>query len=207
MRGLDNIKTLLTPSFASGTTVIATTVVALGGVTFATSSGTGALYDWLFGETSSASQIQTAKTTLQTLNDTILGNTALNQLMFLLLWALIGLAVYVIIVGINRQVADISEDLDELGGNNTHAGEIRKEIIGKFILRCIFAGLWGIFILVSLKIYLPFSFLCAHIGGASLNTLNGWLFILAGAATMILTLHLHIVFVRLILLRTRIFVG
>lgn len=185
--------------------MLTATILTLGMVTFVTSSGSGALYDWLFGETSSASQIQTAQTTLQSINDAVLGNTVLNQLMFLVLWALIGLAVYVIIVGINRQVADIGQDLDDIGESNTLAKEIRKEIISKILLRLIFGSLWGIYLIVSIRIYFPFSFLCARVGGASLTTVNGWLFLGAAAATMFLTLHLHIVFIRLILLRTRIF--
>jgi hypothetical protein len=205
MRSLENIKALLTPSFASATTVIGATVVFLGGATLITSSESGSLYDWLFGETSSASQIETAKSALQTINDTVLGNSTLNQLLFFVLWALIGLAVYVIIAGINREVASVGEDLEDVTGRNTHLSEIRREIIAKAILRMVFIACWGIYTVFSIRVYMPFSFLCAHIGGSNLNELSGWLFIAAGTLTMVLSLHLHVVFARLVMLRTRLF--
>ncbi|MCW1908297.1 MAG: hypothetical protein KIH63_003055 [Candidatus Saccharibacteria bacterium] len=205
MRSLENIKELLTPSFASATTVIGATVVFLGGATFITSSDSGALYEWLFGETSSASQIETAKSALQTVNDTVLGNSTLNQLLFFVLWALIGLAVYVIIAGINREVSSVSEDLEDMVGKNTHTDEIRHEIITKAILRMVFIACWGIYAVFSVRIYLPFSFLCARIGGTQLSEISGWLFILAGTLTMLLSLHMHVVFARLVMLKTRLF--
>lgn len=204
-KNLQDIRDLLMPSFASGSIILTIGLISYAVITFMTSKTSGMLYEWLFGNSSSASQIQTAESTLSVINDTVLGNELLNKLLFLVLWALIGIAAYVVFVGVNRQVKSAGEALEDIGGRNSRASEVRMTILRNLLLRLIFLACWGIFIIFSVKIYFPFALLCARIGGSTLDQLSGWLFSLAGFVTFVLSLHLHLVFARLVALRTRLF--
>lgn len=205
MDRLRNIGNLLLPSLGSAAAVIGVTTAILGITTFATSKGDGRLYDWLFGANSSASQIETARNTIDSITGAIFGNAILNQLLFFVLWMLIGLAVYVILAGVNREVSTVNELREELHYANVRPAEIRREFIIRLVIRWVILAGWGIYWVVFIKIYLPFSILCAHIGAADFEHVGGWLYGLAAFVTLVLSLHLHVIFARLLVLRTRLF--
>lgn len=205
MDRLRNIGNLLLPSLSSAVAVVGIGLLILGVTTFASSNGSGTLYDWLFGANSSTAQIETARNTIDSISKAIFGNMVLNQLLFFVLWMLIGLAVYVILAGVNREVSTVNELREQLHYANVRPAEMRREFAIRLVVRWIVLAGWGIYWVVFVKIYFPFSILCAHIGVADLEHLSGWLFGAAGLITLILSLHLHVIFARLLVLRTRLF--
>lgn len=198
---------LLTPSWASAVACIITSIVVLTISSLAYNARTGFLYSVLFGPDSSADLIQSGRDTIDTLVQATFGNSILNKLIFFAFWCLIGLVIYFVLSGIGRTGAAISETAHRFHYFNARRKQFEEELGLRLIVGAIAVLVGFLYLTFFFRTLLPFSILSARIGISSLNDAGGWLYLLAGFATLSISLHFIIVLLRLLLLRPRLTSG
>jgi len=196
---------LLRPSLASMMATAFVSTLTLGIATQSYLSGSGVVYDFLFGPNSSSELIRSSQSTLSAFNNTVFGNPTLNKILYFAMWMLIGLITYMLLYGLSRGAQSAAEDVEEAGYANTNKKALLRNIGRRLALRLIVFIAWWVYIIFFVKILLPFSILAARIGAGNLPTLGGWLYGLLGLAVLAISLHIHVIFVRLLVLRVRLF--
>ncbi len=199
------LRMLLQPSTSSTISVIILSiliyVVAI--LTYATKSGL--IYRYLFGPNSSAELIKSSHDTVSALNNTVFGNPTLNKVLYFAMWMLLGLIVYIILFSFIRSVSSAAEDIEETTYTNIdpkggwHAIALRAGIRAAIIV------FWLIYWIFFIRILVPFSVLSAKIGVGNMPHATGFIYSLLGIIVLILSLHLHVICMRLIALKVRLF--
>ncbi|HSX53025.1 MAG TPA: hypothetical protein VLF90_01490 [Patescibacteria group bacterium] len=195
----------LLPSMLSGIIVMVLTPLILLGGTWSQGLGKGLLYDFLFGSNSSAELIQTSKGSFAAFGNTVFGNPLLNKVLFFVFWMLVGLIVYVLLHGFLRGVSTAAEEVEESQYVNADKAHNIKHLEVRAAVRLVVLAAWILYSVVFIKILLPFSVLVVRLSISGQSQGIGWLYALSGVITLILSLHLHVIWLRLFTLRVRVF--
>lgn len=207
MRDLRFTGLMLKPSLSSLAVSFGLTGTFLGILALSYTAKTGLIYDYIFGPDSSASLIETSKSSIEALNQVIFGNPTLNKILFFGFWMAIGLIVYLTLTGIWSSVNSAYSTVNEINYATAHKLRIDNDLKYRIILRIVAAMLWFIYSVFFLKIFLPFSILCGRISVGTLNLPSGWLYGLISIVVLEVSLHLHVVFARFFMLRPRLIGG
>lgn len=148
---------------------------------------------------------QAAKTTTTT-SDYAPDNTTqalISSAPLMVFWSLIGVVVYLLAVNIITAIQHAKEVQDELDYVNTNRKGLLKTVAVHFLIRCVVVAVWIPYILFFLHWVIPYVLTAANAG--SMLTFDG--IGVAALAILILavSLHIHVVFARLLLLKPRIF--
>lgn len=195
----------LLPSMLSGIMTVVLAVAILLGGTWSHGLGKGLLYDFLFGSHSSAELIQTSQGTFSAFGNIVFGNPLLNKILFFVFWMLIGLIVYVLLHGFLRGVSTAAEEVEESRYVNANKAHHFKQLEVRTAVRLAVITAWIIYSVLFIKILLPYSVLVVRLSIVSQAPGNSWLYALSGVITLLLSLHLHVIWLRLLTLRVRLF--
>lgn len=177
----------------------------MGGAIISYSIHNGVIYNLLFGSTSSTSQIETAKTTVHAFTDTVLGNAILNKVLFFGFWLTVGLVVYTVALGFNFYAGTFVTFWEELHEINSRKKLLQQQFRLRLLLQVIGLLLLTFFTVFFIKIFLPFSILCARISIGQWGNWAGLGYFMAGFTTLLLSFHIFTVLLRFAALRTRLF--
>lgn len=202
---LKRLGTLLSPSSLSGCLVVVASVLILLGATWSYSVGSGAMYDFLFGKNSSVELISSSQSALAAFANTVFGNPTLNKILYFAFWMLVGLFVYVVLFALLRGTSTAIRDAQEATYTNVKKLELFKSVVVRFGLRLVVILAWVIYWIFFVEILFPFSILAARIGLSELPRIMGWIYSPLSLLIMVLSLHIHTVFVRLLVLRVRLY--
>ncbi len=202
---LSRIRTLLLPSLLSAITTLSVSAVVLLAAVFSLSNGSGLIYDYLFGPGSSSDLISSARGSVDAFNNTVFGNVLLNKILYFGLWMLVGLLVYMILYLVIRGASAAAEDFEQTTYKNANAELLMREFAGRAGLRAIAALCWFMYWIFFIKTLLPFSVLSARIGADAMPGMNGWVYGAVGLLTIMLSTHIHVIFLRLVALKARLF--
>jgi len=178
-------------------------------VTLPVTQTSGILYDFLFGfDYDNASEfIGFARETVLVLSGTFFGNEILNKVLFFIFWLLLGTAVYFIAVSITGSITAANEVRSEMHYMNLHKRELEAQV-GKRIALHVLGGLnWLFYWILFLRILMPYISSLAQISVSNFSNLQGLFYGLAAFLLLMLSLHGHVIFLRFLLLRPRVFGG
>jgi hypothetical protein len=181
--------------------ILAIALLVITGVYYALGNGT--IYEFLLGKDSSAELISQSKGSLDTFSNTVFGNPILNKLLYFAFWMLIGLVVYFILYFIIRGASNTVENIEEAQYKSSRANDMLESTSFRLAVRLAFIGVWVGYCVVFLKLLLPFSVLSTRIAISDFPDPTGLLYGVLGVTVLLLSLHLHVVFLRLIALRVR----
>lgn len=139
------------------------------------------------------------------LADTLAHNQFVNNIPLWLFWAVVGMIVYYLATGIYEAFQYVAELEDEIGYVHARRNELIKMAVLRTLLRFIFLGLWVGYVQLFLHIGLPYSLAAAYIAGMNMLSLNGLEYALLALVVATVSVHFHVVFLRLTLLRVRVF--
>ncbi len=165
------------------------------------------LFKLLLGSDTSVELLDTTKSTVSSLSDVFLNNPTLNKLLFFSFWFLVGLVVYAIISGAGSSIDAVQKLHEDEQLLHMQKTKLEKEWVLKLALRATALFAWIIFITIFMKLLLPFSVLSFQVAGSSELSFSSVITGLFGFVILALTLHLHVVFLRCILLKPRIVGG
>lgn len=207
MKRLRFIGILLQPSAASMFITLLTTFLILGIYLLTYAGETGIFYELLAGPANSATLIEEAKSTVAVFNQTIFENSALNRFLFLAFWMLVGLVVYSILAATSASFESVHNNLQQLQYVNVKKKQYQASLITRLSLQLSTLVVWLIYVVFFYKLILPFSLLAGRIGITEIDTLSGVGYLVLSFVLLAASIHIHIVLLRLTLLRPRISGG
>lgn len=142
--------------------------------------------------------------TYRQITDNLAQNPVFSNAPLFLFWAAVGLIIYLLAINIVTAFGSGVRLEEELGYVNSQRSKlIRFEIIVAIVRAGILAG-WLLYVQVFLKLLLPYALAAAH--SARLNSApSGIGQISLAVLVLFIGIHLHLIFLRLLLLKTRVF--
>lgn len=194
---------VMLPSLASAVSVIIFGGVVLTAATFYYLSGSGLIYNFLFGNNSSVELQSQSRSTIVSFSNTVFGNPTLNKILYFAFWMLIGLLVYFLLYIVIKGTSSAVEEIEESKYTNASTKELTNQIIYRLLIRVVLIVSWIIYWILFIKSVLPFCVTATRVGAANLPSWNGISYMLLAGLLFALSLHVHIIFMRLISLRVR----
>jgi hypothetical protein len=205
MRNLKLAVLFCQPTLLSSAVTLFTAVALLAVANLSSLNRSGQLYDFIFGPGTPIDLIQRSRDTLTAINQTVFGNTVLNQVLFFGFWMMIGLFVYITIAIAREALSDTDQAVRYLRYVHARRQLIRHNFWVRTALRTgglLAAVLYG---WILIRLLLPFCIFCTRVGLSELNLLSGWGYCLLGLTTLLVVLHGGIIIARLIAVRPRLF--
>jgi hypothetical protein len=189
---------LLTPSLTSGTLCVLLAGVILGIFNWGSLVKRAFFYDYFFGPGGLVTTLQGGSSDETSLHTGLSGAVINDLLIFLAALTAGALVLFVLeIIQAARNRA-----AEAYGGQG-----MRREFATRLVVRTLVIAAWGAYGVVTLRLLLPFCVLAARVGIHLLWQWSGFAYLLFGALSLMLCLHLHVVFIRLLVLRPRLFGG
>jgi hypothetical protein len=200
---------LLQVSIGSLVTTFVLSLIILFVATLPVTQPSGSLYNFIFGsESRNAPEFINAATDVVTaLTQTVFGNETVNKVLFFILWLLLGTVVYLISASISNSVVAANNIRSELHYMNLHKEELKQELGKRVALHVVGVLNWLFYSIFFFRFLLPYSAAAARIGIVTNESWQGWLYLLLSICLLMISLHLHVVLLRFILLRPRMFGG
>jgi hypothetical protein len=200
---------LLTPSLLSGTVVLSLTAAICADSAWTYISNNQLLYDYLFGAYGFKTYLWQSSAHATALRNAFFGSLAAYYILVFVAATTGGLIVYTLLQGLSLFVSSTRRiwlELDTLGSTR-HA--ILAKLFSRLGLRTLSLVGWTIYAAFFFSTLIPFSVILIQTGVAHINNgaILGWLDCILAALLLTLAMHLHVIFVRLIFLRPRLFFG
>lgn len=200
---------LLSPSLLSITSSTVLSVFIIGGASWSYIRRESSLYEYLFGPYGLTTVLQNSTNALSAVNGAFSSPAAYN--IAVALFALfIGLLVYVFLEGMDHVAAKTAGALQEVELISDQAikkeAEHQAEI--RLGLRIATLVVWVLYLIFFARVIVPFCILMARLDTSHyLLTWSNVFSVLAGLAMLLLAMHVHVIFMRLLVLRPRLFGG
>jgi len=190
----------LLPSWLSGFVVALASVVIVVGTIFATQLHSSTFGLELFNARQAGAQASSFD--FKSITDNLAQNQVISNLPLFLFWAGIGVVVYFFAINIAGAFGSAVEMEREMAYVHAPRQRLIRNAALLTVARLLTLGIWLIYLQVFLRLLLPYALGAAHVATAS-GLLVGTLYAVLAAAVLIISLHLHVVMLRLIFLRTR----
>lgn len=197
---LNQLGDLLKPSWLSGlVVVVASLAIVFGSVAYLHYSGSS--WQLLL----SNQQQHEVESNSVALEQEVTGNVLVSNLPLLVFWAGVGMIVYSFIIALGdifRNVVELKEEMHYVHAN-------RKSLLGQailhLVLRAIFLTIWVIYVQYSIHILLPYVIALAYAGSGDIGLIYNMTYLAGAVVIAAISLHLHTVLLRLLLLKPRLF--
>jgi hypothetical protein len=186
---------LVTPSFVSSITACLGAAIFIIVVNWPYFTYNSAFYPILYGEFGAVTALEQSPALLQGIIEGVSTSPVLYAVLVLTGAAIAGWVVFLFIKGTRASVGSL------------HNIAERHTAFERAGARILIGILWILFIFISVQTILPFGILVSRIGAESITTVTGILMNIGAFLILAITLHLHILFGRLFLLRPRVFGG
>jgi hypothetical protein len=118
----------------------------------------------------------------------------------------IGAIVYTVLQGSNKVVNSALGDWEEVhDADASFRQQIRAQVLHRAGFRLFVLVSWCVYSVACLTLLVPFCVSSARYGIAIITQPTGWLYVLLGCGLLAVALHLHVIFMRLMALRPRLF--
>ncbi|HUS26099.1 MAG TPA: hypothetical protein VMY99_02005 [Nevskiaceae bacterium] len=194
---------LLRPSFFSFTVTGALALALLGAANWSKVANSNLFSGYL----SLADVLQSAPDGFSAFFDVLFAKTFIYNIIIFIVALLVGLLAYVALVGFERGLAGITGSLsDAKNAARMQGRQAKVEAGARLGARFVTLVGWAVYWVVFLKVAVPFCVLAFRTGIDDLGHI-GWGYTLLAFGLLWFCLHLHVVFIRLFLLRPRVFGG
>lgn len=187
---------LLRPSLISSLATITGATVLIGVMNWPYFTYTTALYPILYGESGVITVLEQSPSLTRGITQIIDQNPLFYGTVIVIAAAAAGWGTLLIIRALKSGV----QSVESLGNEGQRRDTLQHLLVRVFVL-----GMWIIYAALSISIIIPFCLLFSRIGAEFITTPNGLLMNAGAFALLALTLHLHIIFLRMLLLRPRAF--
>jgi hypothetical protein len=195
---------LLRPSFFTSVINTIGTAVILGVANWSDMLQKFFIYDYLFGDTGLVTQLNHNQDGTVSTGGSLFGGAIGYNILILGTALFVGLVVYIVLQVLGRVANDASATWESLHAQTENG---IRAIARRSVIRILVAVSWLIYLVMFIKIILPFCILASQVGIRELWSVQGFGYIAFGAVVLWITLHIHAIFLRLIFLRPRVFGG
>jgi flagellar biosynthesis protein FlhB len=153
-----------------------------------------------------ADQSHQSHSSAQAIGRTLDSNKFISNLPLLLFWCLVGFVVYMFAVNIFGAVQRAAELGDELNHfTNMNRGQIIRESLEKLGIRLVVIVVWIPYILLFFHHIVPYVIGLALAASPNLASAAGVGYVILAPVVLAVSLHVHTVLLRLLVLRPRLF--
>jgi hypothetical protein len=118
-----------------------------------------------------------------------------------------GLLTYGFLQLITKFLAMVLGDYLTVANANAEEKSTIDELVIRWIVRLVSFALYVLYWLLFMAILVPFCILAARVSATDLLSLSVWISSVSSVIVLAISLHIHVVFLRLLLLRPRIYGG
>jgi hypothetical protein len=197
------IVSLLLPSWLSGIFALIIGLVIFWGPFLLIHYGTTAQQGFI--GLNSAYQQSSLSVIEHNVSSHFLGSQLLSSVIFLAFWGAVGLVVYLLAYNTVRRAGDIFSLVKQLGYVHVVRHQLIQYHLRRGLLRILAVGAWCLLLPFLVYRLVPFSIAAAHASAMSGSLASNWLLSLLFCLCCILAIHVLIVLLRLMVLRTRLF--
>jgi hypothetical protein len=189
---------LLKPSLFSGIATLAVTLFVIGVNNWPYFTYTTALYPLLYGDFGVVTALEQSPALTKGVQDTLENNPVVYCRIVSVAAILTGWGAFLVIRGIKNGTHTIEslENTEERKGTLQQIGERTGILV-----------IWVLYAFISVNILFPYCLLLSRIGADVITSAQGVLMNIGAFILFTLVLHVHIIFLRLFLLRPRVFGG
>lgn len=191
---------LITPSWWSGLTAVTITLLIIGTAYIRTSSSGGLVKDGVTGFQS----LFVFSPIYHRLTDALAQNNLASNIPLLLFWSIVGAVVYLIAAWLFTVITKTAALEQTLFYENVSRHSFLESLAVSFGLRLLAVFVWLVYCALFFKSVLPATVAAGKMAAMSSLTSSLGPLLLA-VVTLFVAIHLHVVFIRMILLRTRVF--
>ena len=203
---LDNL--LLRPSLFSGVVCALVAIIVPIVVNWSVVLKNTTFYNYFTGPDGLVTELRHTPGTPVTVND-ILASKSLGHNASIFVGALAaGVAVFIAVRIVVHLISSVSMTLKEINAVDTPAKHIvEREMERRFVIRIIVAAIWVLYILISIKAILPSAILASQNGFDEVPVSTGIYDTLFAGSLLFFALHFHVIMLRLLVLKPRVFGG
>jgi hypothetical protein len=198
---------LLLPSLSSGTTVACVVLAVLGYNAWTYISNQQLFYDNLFGAYGLKTYVWQHSIEATSWGNTFLGSSIAYYILVGAAATVGGLTVYTFLQSLSLLFAGGRHIWSELTVLGSTRRAIVRELVARLVLRTISLIGWGVYTAFFFSTLLPFVIVLNQTGvdTVSAGQMLGWLYCVGAVLLLGIALHMQVVFMRLLLLRPRLF--
>jgi hypothetical protein len=207
MHRLQLVRLLLTPSLSSGGVVFAGALIIIAASAWSYINDNQMFYETLFGIYGFKTLIIQAPDSVWILRNMILGSNATYYVLIIICGLAAGLTTYTVLETLRHAAQGASQVWHEMQSPSQLQQTAFREDILRLLLRIITLGIWGVYIVIFLTTLFPATivFTQSGIDSISMTMTSGWWYIAGGFGLLVISLHIHVILARLLLLRVRLF--
>jgi len=162
-------------------------------------------YDYLFGQYGLTGLESSPDNLLEVWRQFVGRSLLQDSVSFLLIFA-IGAVAYTLLQGSNKVVnGALGVRIEIHDADASFKKQIRSQILHRIWFRLLILVSWGVYSIACVALLVPFCISSARYGVAIIKEPSGWLYVLLGLGLLTVAFHLHVVFMRLMALRPRLF--
>lgn len=199
---------LLKPSLLSG---IACFVVAVGLLVYTNYSfivGDPVLEEYLFGQYGIVTIFEAYFARVAAYISSLMPEQTVSyNILVLVAAAVIGLLTYIVLQISTKFLATVLGDYLTISDTEETDTPTAVEVGLRWIVRLVSFALWVVYWFLFVAVIVPFCILAARVGANDLLSVAVWATILVSVFILFAALHIHVIFLRLLTLRPRVFGG
>lgn len=164
-------------------------------------------YDYFFGNEGLVTALQSSRGSGPVIGQALASKTMQHTMLIALGAALAGVALYVLVRALIRLIGSVSMTVNEMRAVDTPAKRaIEHEMVRRLGVRLLVLLVWTLYTFVFIKVVLPFCILASEVGlDQTSRPTMAMAYLLFAFALLFVSLHLHVIAMRLLLLKVRVF--
>lgn len=199
---------LLRPSLLSGSICFGAATFLLGISFWSYSTKVDFITDVLFGPSGITASLRNAVDNFDIFSQVFNDVSIMYGIAIFLAALITGVVVYFVLELSERLISSVSESYLSFFDTDAYLRKTTgRELLLKVVLRIFILISWCLYTIFFSQVLLPFCILTAKIDVGSIDFLNQLSFSALGFLLFLLGLHLHVIFLRLLVLRPRVFGG
>jgi hypothetical protein len=206
MTSLQRIQLILAPSLISGPVAVAAACFLWGSAGWSYITDSQLFYDELFGPLGVVTLVQIQPHNMGELQGTILNSVGTYYVLLVFAGLIAGLVIYFALESVSRTINGVSLFLRETHSNRAEARQAVRESLARLGLRIASLLGWGLYAAVFTSVLVPFSILVLQ-DALEVGNWYTWLTATLAFAGLLVSVHLHVSFARMVFLRVRLFGG
>lgn len=199
---------LLSPSTISFVACVVLSLLILAVANWSYTTHDPIIYQQIYGPDGLATNFSHLTNSFSSFADALTAKYLSYQVFVFIVAVVVGVGVYFLLQMLSRALANVSDTYSSIHASNVAVRRHNQEEVGlRLAIRLVSLVTWFFYWLLTLKVILPYVLLASRVRFQDFFIGNGWLYALLAFVVLALTIHLHIVFMRFVTLRPRLFGG
>lgn len=207
MASLQRLKLILSPSIVSAPVALTASSLIWVSAGWSYITDTQLFYDQLFGPYGAVTLLQIQPHNLGEFQTTVLNSSGTYYVALVAAGLIAGLIIFFALESISRVVSGVSLFWRQTHTKRQTARQAVQESLVRLSLRIVSLICWTLYAAVFTSVLVPFSIIVLQDALQAGSSWQQWLLAFAAFVSLVISVHLHVSFARMVFLRVRLFGG